>query len=1058
MPPQPEKSPEDLETELKKWPDIFIDKRTLRGKSDPIWKRIKDDMGLAMKPESLCLYVYNRRNPCRSNLEKYFNIQVEPKKLKIDNDTNFIDTFPLNPYNCAPLNFALTIPLGIIICDLKEQKKAENWTDDLDFEIWDSEQLPCAISFKSSWITRDNKFKFKAHCSECKTSFIGESDEIIMDTLTLRIETYATYEIEHTADRQLARRRRKTAKERLLYQEAAEYNEARYENVATPYKPAHLNRTITVRKARQEVRDEHIGYNEIKGLSISDKKFLTICNIRKLSLKPFYLWYWSQPQIDLWNILRDKNLPLSLDSTGSLVKKYQYYENIQTKTAFYYVIVIGLKEKIIPLAQALLSIHHVGIITEFLQRWIEAGAKIPKEITTDGSLALQNSICFSFNKMTFTIYNLNCYKILKNESYMELKCFYRYDIPHLISTIGHWKCLKNSNNLGLVVSIKRAVGYLTQVETLDEFTYIVMSIVIIVNSNLAKDGSECLIRTVKMNNLLRTHDKKYVQVDAMASQINSNKSNEINDEQDNNAVGEGSSENALIKFINDTFDNALKLCTNSKKVSKQSNAYHCPAFTINFKNLCYIFPSWTNVMKKHFASPKEYGTSARSETYFKQLKHVIPYPISAQKFVLMDKKKIKSRTNFGFANLPTTENTMIVEEAQENLFDIDLKELQLSKSVSVDKNEESDKSKRRDVSSEVPEDTDLFMAPGASNSLEKSGNISVDFDNILNSTHIFENAIQRNLVQNGLNFDVRVYCINNSLLTLKFKFTCPFDSIFEILVSAMDDYIFMVELMRYKSSSRFLNFIADYIAKDFALNILYHDRANILFPMYKDAKYSGGSIIDCRDNAVRLFENLITIPSIVQKLVCYECKKKDEDKLIYTRSMSITQFFFIGIHNLQSILEESLTEKMVPCRHCNKSAKRTFEVQSYIAMDIEYLHEETNSEIIESTIKKELENGVQPLSKELCLTSKFSDIPQQINLQKKTFSLKGVLCFEGDSSLELTEEKEKHCVQRHYKSYVFSNEKWQLFNDLNNSIVPVSETPKEKISLLIYTQTEATTR
>ena len=115
--------------------------------------------------------------------------------------------------------------------------------------------------------------------------------------------------------------------------------------------------------------------------------------------------YWTENQVQFWNEVQDQMLPLSFDSTGGMIKKYCFYEAVKSKTIYYYSLVCGFNKKIIPLVQAILSIHNVPIIQEVLNRWVDSGAKIPQEITTDGSLALQNAIFLAFNKRTFTDYN-----------------------------------------------------------------------------------------------------------------------------------------------------------------------------------------------------------------------------------------------------------------------------------------------------------------------------------------------------------------------------------------------------------------------------------------------------------------------------------------------------------------------------------------------------------------------------------------------------------------------------------------------------------------------------
>lgn len=125
-----------------------------------------------------------------------------------------------------------------------------------------------------------------------------------------------------------------------------------------------------MRKAREEGLDELIGYKEFKGLSITNQKFIVKCSVRKLSVNPFYIIYFSEDQLNFWNKVQSKTLPLSFDSTGSLAQKYCFYTGIKSKTLFYYVLVVGIAGKIVPLLQAILSVHHVSAIQQVLDVWI----------------------------------------------------------------------------------------------------------------------------------------------------------------------------------------------------------------------------------------------------------------------------------------------------------------------------------------------------------------------------------------------------------------------------------------------------------------------------------------------------------------------------------------------------------------------------------------------------------------------------------------------------------------------------------------------------------------
>lgn len=299
--------------------------------------------------------------------------------------------------------------------------------------------------------------------------------------------------------------------------------------------------------------------------------------------------------------------------------------------------VVGLAGKIIPLLQGLLSIHYVSIIQEILSTWIEAGAKVPREISIDGSLALQISINLVFNKMTYKQYNLQCYKVLRsqiNNATGNKKgslpiCYYRHDIAHLLHAVKRWKALSSAEG-HVTVFYLRCIGYQTQVKSLQQFEDIVISILIIAQTSVVE--KECLRRKQILNEIFQTFEYDFDKF-ALECQSTEVKNAKIEIEPNNNSSDE------LIAYVDGIFEEALKLTCVDEEITDEANYYYCPDLISIFKSLCYTFPSWTNVMKDLFGSPNNVGTSARSETYFKIKKESIPYPILMKKFLLKDEKK-----------------------------------------------------------------------------------------------------------------------------------------------------------------------------------------------------------------------------------------------------------------------------------------------------------------------------------------------------------------------------------------------------------------------------------
>lgn len=88
-------------------------------------------------------------------------------------------------------------------------------------------------------------------------------------------------------------------KRALVTNTAGEYREDQLAKMTTNYESPHLNSSTSLEKAREEALDENLGYKEYKRLSISNKKLLNFCSVRKLSLSPFYMWYWLDEQLKL---------------------------------------------------------------------------------------------------------------------------------------------------------------------------------------------------------------------------------------------------------------------------------------------------------------------------------------------------------------------------------------------------------------------------------------------------------------------------------------------------------------------------------------------------------------------------------------------------------------------------------------------------------------------------------------------------------------------------------------------------------------------------------------
>lgn len=1046
MPREAEASAEFLENKLKDW-EVFHKDGNLKGKRDPIWNEIKKSLDLKMTVDSLYLYVYADRHNVRTNLERYRNVIKNKKRKmnKMDTDLDYYDDETHNnPHNCDILDFKIAAEIDQIV-DLAARKKQPFWYEVVKDKISKSQNLPCVYNFKNSYLTKES-LKFNGFCRECKTSIRGEShlhNDQTYTFLTIHIRTFCTRKIPHSSKRKLTGPRREKIGNELLTKTPTEYREEQIDKLTTSFEPPDLNRTDTLQKLREEALNKASGYAELKGLSITNKKFIEKCSIRKLSLYPLYVCYWTEAQLTFWNKLQHKCLPLSLDSTGGLTKKYL---SCSGKILFYYVIVMGYKNKIIPLLQVVSSIHHVLFIKEFLEKWLESGAKIPREMATDGSLALQNGICIAFNKMTYKMYNNHCFKILTNLEKTLPNCYYRHDVAHLINAVRKWKSFDKSN-VATIDFFVRSIGYLTQVENLQEFEEIVISIVIICNSTLSEEESECYRRKVTMTNIFKTFEYRldsFISVDNLEDICDNEYVNFPEEEIDQ-------AKDSITKYIDTIFEKGINLSNVSEELSDKANYLYCPQFIKNFKNLCYSFVTWTNVMKAHFKSPNNVGSSARSEAYFKKIKQNTR-PKQLQKYILDDVNKVNKYVSVGNLLLKkdkNNDNDIFVDNSPKfNLPKLKMKSHCDESVATFDKIDEqsvldeADSSVDNTYAKPMPIKNKSRAVENIEEPEDNSTHNDLSFynDQILASSFKDQNNVkERGLVFNGNKMGQNIYCMNGTLKSLRFQNTCPFDSVFEIMTTIyLENEKFKLDVINqcYNSSSIF-HCIVDYCNNDFNTDYVYNHRCDILYPLYENAKHSTEFIIDCNDNVGNLFERLMKpLPSILKTYSCSLCGYEKQIPL-YNKSVSATDYYDRGINNIELFLDNELLNKNTFCTECaNKSLEIKHQLSNYFVIDVEYLHEEKNADMI-----------LKNISNKVTLKTDFEQIPKIIELKNQNFELKGVISFEGDS-------KNPNALA-HYKSYVCStNEKWIMFNDLASDLTVLYVPPIKKIALIIYAKVD----
>lgn len=1041
MPREPEKTPEQMLDGLKNYPDIFSNGRIV-GKNSILWKKIKKDLNLKMDAQSIYMYLFKDVSACKTNLIKHFRIksQIHAKKKKKKKD---IDYQPLalnlpNPRNLKELNFEVTVPACKIIDFNSDNNKTTDWTHAVRSAIKDVQKLPCAFNFSVGYVSNKSSFSFTGKCGDqtCGSGISGVCHNVMDDTLKINVKTFKTDElIGHTKKIRLSGSLRKEYQKKLIHQTGSEVRDEELSTVTTKFEPASIFNLPTLSKARSEAIDFHIGYSDFKDKSISDQKFQELCNIKILYLKPFNVFYWSKEQVELWNKLRDCWLPLSIDDTGGIVKKF-IYNSVKSKTIFYYVLVIGFGKIIYPLCQALCSSNHVFNIEELLNRWLESGAKVPREIVSDGSVVLQNAICLSFNNMTFSQYNLQCFLYLKKKVEFLPKCYYRSDVAHLLNAVKHWNCFKNvlksTKNFYL-----RIIGLLTQTEDLSQFKNIVQSTVVISSTEFAETGSLCLKLTNDLFELFKTFTKV---LDDLS--ISEKKPIDESEKQKSKLKKKDQNEDSIsneLKFYVDSIfiisDNELKLTVSPNKQpqhlgsekdeSKKEasgkkdiltfdiNPFYCPTFVKEFQRLCYSFPSWTNLLREAFGSPNIKASSNRNETYFGIRKKSLKNPKKVEKFLLVDNKYVKAKTNHG---LIMAERLQYMLEQEET---IEVKDLANALSIQQEN---------------IIINKNFGNISKLSNS-EATLDQCFDWSTISVSSPKIMTKNKRKLVLNGLNVDDS-YKINfsNANKICKFIETCPFDSIFEMITTMILDYkIFQEE----KSDDfNFITIAKNYIKNGFLLNTLYQERARILFTMYSadlETREIEPGVINCRANAGRVLKNFMkNIPSRTNIISC-SCGYYNILENVIT-DIRVQDFFSYSLKNLKLLMEEEFKVKIQVCPNCShKSAENTSIIGEYLAIDVEIFYQKENLSLFTRSCGDDIQ----------CKKSNLDELPRNLHLQNKSYQLSGAICFSGCEG-----------EVPHYKSFTLSkNGSWILYDGLLHSVKTINRLAEQKIGLIFYSTT-----
>lgn len=526
-------------------------------------------------------------------------------------------------------------------------KLKEGWTDMLAEKIYEKFKLPCAISFKRAKIsTTGNKpyLTIKGYCTECSEQNVeghclNEPDSNTGITIEMVLVDSRGYP--HEKRRQVkGSRREKIGTELLNKKPGVWLNEAGEQMDFGAAFPPSVPKLATLRKLKQEAVAKDLHLDKVKDLISSLRQMKSNSeyagSIKQIAVDKFSVMYWSPFEIYNYKNPR-RHRKVEIDATGTIAKPINN-TNGESNTSYLYQIVQSGEATIAPIAQMISEKHDVNMISYWLGEFLKE-APTPDEAVSDYSLALLNAMCLSFNKRTLKTYVTDCFRTINNVVLQHPICTYiRVDIAHLMNIL----CKKKIFN-GKLPSVKdfyaRCLGLLTTCKSLRSFKKLMKNVLIVALSEC--DGQD------DVGNDIQSETKKK-KIFRKIETFSINEQDMIDREcfDDSDDLEEVEEISLFIQGILEEAEKIAELC----KGFQRPNPYYSPQIVDVLIKLAKQFPLWTNVMGSTFPQSASVASSARCESYFKELKSSLGgqayKPLRADKFIAKHLRWIENSTKF----------------------------------------------------------------------------------------------------------------------------------------------------------------------------------------------------------------------------------------------------------------------------------------------------------------------------------------------------------------------------------------------------------------------------
>lgn len=518
------------------------------------------------------------------------------------------------------------------------------WAHLLREEVWKASKTPCSWIFKQYSVKNEDRITCKGVCKQCKALIhIVISWPVDKICHCMCAITNIDVSFTHVPDKKikLSPVKRVEMSHELKYESAIAYrNELSNELMDTnDIEPPHMPTTGCLRQIKYE-KNHSSYYDTNQMISLWIMSYISPYKeaIKQISLRPFYVFYWTHLQETCCKkINKLDRLVLSVDATGSIFKKIgPNNKMLVTKHIFLYVLIMKTQENesSVPVSQMLSDCQTMDIIHQWLQTWSKVNPA-PNEINLDDSSALIGAAVKAFTKHDSTAkYVEESYKRLDDGKDSDNTCYIRIDTSHFIKILFNLSCFKHTDVRVKVFYLKCLIE-LKNCDYYDKAKGIISDLIVLClnqrdGMNKGGNPSRCENSKNKLKKLssFRVKDTEIEIEDGDQLNTNFDRSKSLFKDTVCNTT---ESEKAALcnqkypQWFYNKIDAERLIITLSddNDLGTHENLYYFPAFISVLSRLMSQFPLWSNVMKNLYQSNIHKPTSSNVESYFKNLKRLL---------------------------------------------------------------------------------------------------------------------------------------------------------------------------------------------------------------------------------------------------------------------------------------------------------------------------------------------------------------------------------------------------------------------------------------------------